>query len=163
VSQQSGPEMRIGDAEREAAVTALGEHFAAGRLTKEEYDERAGQAWAARTASALWPLFADLPRPQSPRPDPSAAGPRASGQGPGRGWGHDRAPLGWLRAAVLPVFLVLVGLTVLTHLPVILLALVAFLVWAKLGRHRARHWHPHAGYRYSDHRGYRDDSDWHRR
>ena len=154
MSQQSGPEMRIGDAEREAAVTALGEHFAAGRLTKEEYDERAGQAWAARTASGLWPLFADLPRPQSPRPDPAAAGPRSSGQGPGRGWGHDPARLGWLRAALLPVFLVLVGLTVLAHLPLILLALVIVLVWAKVGRNRARHWRHHAGYR-----GYRDWQD----
>ena len=37
----NGPELRIGDDDREAAVTALGEHYAAGRLTKEEYDERA--------------------------------------------------------------------------------------------------------------------------
>ena len=35
-----GPELRIGDAEREATISALGEHYAAGRLTKEEYDER---------------------------------------------------------------------------------------------------------------------------
>jgi hypothetical protein len=61
------PEIRIGDAEREAAVSALGEHYAAGRLTKEEYDERAGIAWTAKTNSVLWPLFADLPRPQNER------------------------------------------------------------------------------------------------
>ena len=60
------PELRIGDSEREAAVTALGEHYAAGRLTKEEYDERAGAAWAARTGSQLMPLFADLPRLVAP-------------------------------------------------------------------------------------------------
>jgi hypothetical protein len=47
VSGRPTSEMRIGDAEREAAVTALGEHFAAGRLTKEEYDERSGRAWTA--------------------------------------------------------------------------------------------------------------------
>lgn len=150
MSQQGGPEMRIGDAEREAAITALGEHFAAGRLTKEEYDERAGQAWEARTASALWPLFADLPRPQSPRPGPAAARARQTGYGPG----HGPAQGGWLRAALLPVFLVLVGLTVLTHLPVILLVLVIVLVWAKMGRNRGRHWRHHAGYR-----GYRDWQD----
>lgn len=159
MSPQGGPELRIGDAEREAAVTALGEHFAAGRLTKEEYDERAGLAWAARTASALWPLFADLPRPRSPRPDAAADGARHAGPGdrPGGrsgGWsGHG----GRLRAAVLPVFLVLVGLTVLTHPPVILLALLILPVWAKLGRHRARHWHHHAGYHPYD------DRDWRRR
>src|SRR3954465_11171875 len=59
------PEIRIGDAEREAAVTALGEHYAAGRLTKEEFEACAGIAWTAKTNSTLWPLFADLPRPQA--------------------------------------------------------------------------------------------------
>ena len=58
-------EVRIGDAEREQAVSALGEHYLAGRLTKEEYDERTAVAWSARTASALHPLFADLPRQQA--------------------------------------------------------------------------------------------------
>jgi dihydropyrimidinase len=31
------PQLRIGDAERDSAATALGEHYAAGRLTKEEF------------------------------------------------------------------------------------------------------------------------------
>lgn len=66
-----GPELRIADRDREAAVTALGEHYAAGRLTKEEFDERADAAWAARTASGLWPLFADLPRPAVQQPAPA--------------------------------------------------------------------------------------------
>lgn len=142
MSQQPGPEMRIGDAEREAAVTALGEHFAAGRLTKEEYDERSSRAWDARTASALWPLFADLPRPQATRPRP----PSSPGTGPSYSSGPRRDG-GWVRAAALPVFLVLAGLLVLTHLPVILVVLVIVLVWAKLsGRHGARH--RHAGHRH---------------
>lgn len=58
-------EIRIGDAEREQAVSALGEHYLAGRLTKEEYDERTAVALTARTASALQPLFADLPSQQA--------------------------------------------------------------------------------------------------
>lgn len=53
--------VRLGDAEREAAVAALGEHYAAGRITKEEYDERSDQVWAARFPADLRPLFADLP------------------------------------------------------------------------------------------------------
>lgn len=57
------PEPRIGDVEREGAAWALGEHFAAGRLTQDEYDERAGLAWEARTHSDLAPLFGDLPQP----------------------------------------------------------------------------------------------------
>lgn len=55
-------QVRIGDAERESAVNALGEHYAAGRLTKDEFDERAGLAWSARTSGEIVPLFADLPR-----------------------------------------------------------------------------------------------------
>lgn len=56
--------MRIGDAEREAAVRELGEHYAAGRLDAAEYEERTAAAYAARTAADLAPLFADLPREQ---------------------------------------------------------------------------------------------------
>ena len=40
--------LRIGDADREHAAAALGEHFATGRLSKEEYDERAQRVWEAR-------------------------------------------------------------------------------------------------------------------
>ena len=59
-------ELRIGDRERDAAVTALGEHYVAGRLTKDEYDERSAVAWRARTNSDLAPLFVDLPALQLP-------------------------------------------------------------------------------------------------
>ena len=53
--------VRIGDAERDAAVSALGDHFAAGRLTREEFDERVEAAMTARVGTDLVPLFADLP------------------------------------------------------------------------------------------------------
>ena len=56
--------MRIGNAEREAAVRELGEHYAAGRLDAVEYEERTAAAYAARTGDDLAPLFADLPREQ---------------------------------------------------------------------------------------------------
>jgi hypothetical protein len=140
----SGPELRIGDDEREAAVTALGEHFAAGRLTKEEYDERAERAWAARTSSALMPLFADLPRPQSARP---TAPPAPSAQrGPGRG--H---PGWWAGAWMMPLLLLVIGLVVLTHLPVFLLIVVAWLCFARMGRHWGRAHHEHwQGHRRGD-------------
>jgi hypothetical protein len=116
------PELRIGDAEREAAVAALGEHYAAGRLTKDEYDERAGVAWTAKTNSALWPLFADLPRPQAgPRPAPASA-PRRSG--------HDHRGR-WLGVGMAPVLVVLVALVVFTKLPVLLLLGIFWLLWAK--------------------------------
>ena len=57
----SGSGIRIGDAERERAAQALGEHLRAGRLEVGEYDERLTAAFGARTASELTPLFADLP------------------------------------------------------------------------------------------------------
>ena len=57
-----GP-VRIGDAERDSAVAALGDHFAAGRLSREEFDERMNLAMQARFDHDLQPLFVDLPGP----------------------------------------------------------------------------------------------------
>jgi hypothetical protein len=53
--------VRIGTAEREAAVAALAEHLAAGRLDAGEYENRMTRAAAARSRADLRPLFADLP------------------------------------------------------------------------------------------------------
>jgi uncharacterized membrane protein len=72
--------LRIGDAEREAAARELGEHFALGRITAEEHTERLEQIWAARTAADLAPVFRDLPRP-APPPPRSTAVPAARGRG----------------------------------------------------------------------------------
>ncbi|WP_442939946.1 DUF1707 SHOCT-like domain-containing protein [Nocardioides sp. B-3] len=44
-------EPRIGDAERDVATARLGDHFAAGRLDHEEYDERLDAIWSARTSA----------------------------------------------------------------------------------------------------------------
>ena len=49
------------DADRERAVTSLGDHFAEGRLTRAELDERLTTALSARTAGDLRRLMADLP------------------------------------------------------------------------------------------------------
>ena len=59
----SDEHLRIGDAERERAATALGEHYAQGRITAEEHTERLEQVWAARTRAELQPVFRDLPGP----------------------------------------------------------------------------------------------------
>ena len=72
---QPATPIRIGDAERDRAVSALGDHFAAGRLDREEFDTRVDEAMAARFESDLRPLFADLPRSQpTPAPGPVYAG-----------------------------------------------------------------------------------------
>ena len=131
MSATGAPEPRIGDAEREAAVSALGEHYAAGRLTREEFDERAELAWAARTGSQLWPLFADLPRPQGSRPTAVASGSTASSvRGPRR---RPRSPFGPVLTTVLVVLTLVVALT---HLPLILLVVA---IWFLLSRSQHRH------------------------
>jgi hypothetical protein len=72
-------DLRVSDADRDRAVSELSEQFQAGRLTSEEFDERSGQALQARTGSDLEVLFADLPRPETPKmpPPPVNPGPAA--------------------------------------------------------------------------------------
>jgi beta-phosphoglucomutase-like phosphatase (HAD superfamily) len=70
-------EMKASDADRDAVLSELSEHFQAGRLTSAEFDERAGQALAARTYGELRNLLRDLPAarpgPQAPAATSSAA------------------------------------------------------------------------------------------
>ena len=55
-----GP-MRASHADREQVIEALKDAFVHGRLTKDEFDVRAGQALAARTCAELAALTADIP------------------------------------------------------------------------------------------------------
>ncbi|QBS43153.1 DUF1707 domain-containing protein [Nocardia sp. CS682] len=57
------PEIRIGTAEREDAMRRLSDHFAAGRLSVAEFDERSAVIAAAVTRGDITPVFADLPDP----------------------------------------------------------------------------------------------------
>lgn len=75
--------LRISDAEREHAAAALGEHFATGRLSKEEYDERAQRVWEAKFHADLEPLFTDLPSPWK-RVPAQVRSPRALSPAPNR-------------------------------------------------------------------------------
>ncbi len=92
------PHLRAADTDREAVAAVLGEHMAAGRLTVDEYDERLGRAYAAKTYGDLAELTSDLPGP-APRPTPSAPPMTAGSSQPVRngactphaadGWDHD--------------------------------------------------------------------------
>jgi Domain of unknown function (DUF1707) len=94
-------EMRASDADRDAVLSELSEHFQAGRLTAGEFDERAGHALAARTWGELRELLRDLP---TARPGPEAPAATSSAALP-------RRPSG--RPAVLPVAaLVVIGIAV---------------------------------------------------
>jgi len=67
-------DLRIGDAERDATMTQLREHFVAGRLTFDELTERIDSALTAKTQRQIDGLVADLPRPpRTARPEPAAA------------------------------------------------------------------------------------------
>jgi hypothetical protein len=70
--------MRASDADRDAVVSDLSEHFQAGRLTAGELDERTGRALTARTWGELGELAADLPalRPAGPAATPAAGRPQ---------------------------------------------------------------------------------------
>lgn len=119
--------LRVGDAERQQAVAALGEHYAAGRLDQDEYDTRVQRAYASRTRVDLQGLFGDLPEPAPFRPLPAA------------GWREGRVarerPRPRPALAGVPVFPVLIVLAVvasaLLRFPVF--PIVLFL-WFGLGR-----------------------------
>ena len=53
--------VRIGDAEREKAATSLREHYASGRLTLDEFQQRLDAVFAAKTDTDLARVTADLP------------------------------------------------------------------------------------------------------
>jgi hypothetical protein len=77
---EPGPDLRIGDAEREAAAAHLREHFAQGRLTQEEFTQRLDAVFTAKTRSQLGAINSDLPQP----PAPSAPLPVAAASDTGR-------------------------------------------------------------------------------
>jgi Domain of unknown function (DUF1707) len=121
--------VRIGDAERDAAAHELGEHFAMGRITAEEHAERLEQIWAARTQADLTPVFGDLPRPRQP----DAPRPVSSR----RSWQAPHLPF---------LFKVLVGVLavffVVSHLPLLLVALLVYVLFVRRVVHRGR-WYDH--------------------
>ncbi|HTR90421.1 MAG TPA: DUF1707 domain-containing protein [Trebonia sp.] len=87
----AGNEMRISDAEREAAAAELREHFASGRLDQEELNERLDRVFAAKTRGDLNGPFADLP--SSGRGwDRAGAG---SAGGGSRNWSQGPTPGSW--------------------------------------------------------------------
>ena len=125
--------LRLSDVERDQAAAVLGEHYAQGRLTPEEHYERLDRIWAARTRGELAPVFSDLPSPYFARPAP-----RAVGAWPGGGAPRRRG----VPTPLLVVLAVLLVITVLTHLPIILIGLLLwFFVISRVRRHAGvRRW-----------------------
>jgi len=109
----TGPDLRVGDADREAVAAALREHYATGRLTLEEFNQRIEAAFAATMRSQLSALTRDLPpvaAPAARAPVPTTATQRER-------TGHEhgprsRPPLGLIPAliAAFTTWLLIVGL-----------------------------------------------------
>ena len=76
---EGSSQVRVSDQDRERAAQELREHFAAGRLTEEELDERVQRTYAARTQQELRAVRADLPQlPLSPQEQKAALAARRS-------------------------------------------------------------------------------------
>jgi hypothetical protein len=85
--------MRVSDADREALTARLRDHYAEGRLTQDELDERVSAALSAKTFGDLRTLTTDLP---GPVPVPPRTAPSRSWDGPPpwRHHRHHRPPVG---------------------------------------------------------------------
>jgi hypothetical protein len=133
---------RVGDADRDAAVAALREHFAEGRLSLREFRDRLDAAYAAQTALDLAAVSADLP----PRPPPGAGRGGSGASGARRRTYRNRvrlagvAAVAWILAAValaiwvphgglIAAAALLVGVPVLTMI-VLTAGLALLLRWA---------------------------------
>lgn len=82
----TGYNVRVGDADREAIAAQLREHYADGRLTLEELNERLDQAFAAKTKADLNTVMRDLPQAMRPGAGLPYAGAGQPGQAAGPGW-----------------------------------------------------------------------------
>jgi Domain of unknown function (DUF1707) len=79
----TGSNIRVGDAERDAVATQLREHYATGRLTLDELNERLDQTFRARTGADLKAVMRDLP----PAGNSGATAPGGPGGAQDRPWG----------------------------------------------------------------------------
>lgn len=93
--------IRVSDAERDAVAAQLREHYAQGRLTMDELNERLDRVFASRTNLELASVMSDLPytAPRGVLPSDGVRSGGSSGKwGSGnryRGGGQDRNGRGW--------------------------------------------------------------------
>ena len=136
--------IRVSDADRDRVTAQLRDHFAAGRITPGELDERLSAALNATTFGDLRPIMADLP---GPVPAPPGAAPPPLRAAPA--WAVRRRPpfpplillallaallipgTGWLLAAFVNV--------------IVLFWLMTFVGAVAFGRSQRR-WHHHGGW-----------------
>jgi hypothetical protein len=145
------PDLRVSQAERDEVAATLARHYADGRLSVGEYEERVAAALEARTTRDFDPLLADLPAP-TPTPTPATAGaPGAEVRRPADQW-RRQAPNIPRILAVATVLVIALGSGLW-----FLWLLWPALVLTSPHRHRARyHYYRHHG-PYRPRTGYRHD------
>jgi hypothetical protein len=124
--------MRVGDAERQQVADALSTHYSEGRLDAVEFNERMSQAMGAKTRADLSGLLSDLPSSA-----PTPAGPPKPARHRSR-----------LLAIVLLALVFAAAVSRLVHpflgwwhIPWLLVALVAFVIWRHTRFHHHRFHH----------------------
>src|SRR5262245_27550696 len=149
--------IRIGEADRERRTARLRQHFAEGRLTSDELEERITAALSAKTVGDLRRIMADLPDPGLIQPPSMPSAPWVRGPG----------ALVWRGPRILPLAIIaLVAALVIPGVGWVFLAafkvlLVLWLVACVAGifaalrfrRHLRRHW--------QDGRWNRQAGNWH--
>jgi hypothetical protein len=136
--------IRVSDAERDRVTVQLRDHFAAGRITPGELDERLSAALNAKTFGDLRRIMADLP---GPVPAPLGAAPPSLRAAPA--WAVRRRPPfpPLMVLALLAVLLIPgTGWLLAVFLNVILLVWLMTLVVGAFAFGRSqRRWHQHGG------------------
>jgi len=95
--------IRISDADRERVAARLREHYAEGRLSSDELEERIAAVFSAKTAGDLRPVMADLPESA-----PVLVGTTQSASRAGHPWGVARRGPRLLPLALLALFVLAV-------------------------------------------------------
>ena len=145
----TGADWLAGDAEREAVAGQLREHYAAGRLTMDEFRARLDAIYSASTARDLGRVTADLPAASAAWEGARPAGPRRLAGPRRRRWAAPAALLIFaslvtasaLALGSLPHGGLLVLALLLVVLPVMLLATLAgALIWVGRRAWRSGAW-----------------------
>ena len=144
--------IRVSDADRDRVTAQLRDHFAAGRITPGELDQRLSAALNAKTFGDLRRIMADLPGPVPAPPGaaPPGAAPPALRATPA--WAVRRRPpfpplilLALLAALLIPG----TGWLLAAFVNVILLFwLMTFAAGGIAFRQPQRRWHHHGGWRH---------------
>ena len=145
--------IRVSDADRERVADRLREHFAEGRLSADELDERITATLSAKTFAELRRVTTDLPDPE-PAPGPAPGMGRPGRPVPPPWAGRGGFGLRRRRSRILPLVLLLLiaalvlpgaGFVFLAFIKVVLLfwlvaSVAAIFAAARFRRHVRRRW-----------------------